>query len=205
MPRRTNTMTARTNRAGNGRYTRSIKTAERDAKAAELRSRGWSLDGIAAELGYASRGHVHDALGRAFAAIPYEGAEQARALDLLRIDRLIEWNWRVMLTPHPAHSNGKVVRQVTGYEREADGTIMRDADGKPAYTFADVADDAPGQASAREIRALVETRGKIIGYVAPVKSRVEVITEDVFDREIADVARQVAENDARTAAGTGTA
>jgi hypothetical protein len=37
------------------------------------------------------------------------------------------------------------------------------------------------------------------------KSRVEVITEDVIDAELADVARQIAANDARAAADTRTA
>ena len=44
-----------------------------------------------------------------------------------------------------------------------------------------------------------ERRAKIIGYEAPARSRVEVITEDIVDAELAQLAKQVAENDAAAA------
>ena len=205
MPRRTNPMTARTGRGGNGRFTRTAESRRRDHRAAELRGQGWSYDRIAAELKMASRGHAHDAVMRAFAEIPTEESAQAKALDLERIDRLIEWNWAVMLRPHLAHSNGKVIRRFAGIERDEDGIERLDMDGKPIPVFEDVLDDGPGQASAREIRGLLERRAKIIGYDAPARSRVEVITEDVVDAELADLAQKVAENDAIASARPGPA
>lgn len=182
-------------RDGNGKYRRTIESARRDHKAAELHGRGWSYDRIAAELGFAHRGKVCEAIQRAFADIPKEGTEEALRLDLERIDRLIEWNWEVMLRPHLAVSNGKVVRRFAGVERDDDGIERLDMDGKPIPVFEDVLDDAPGQAASREIRALIERRAKIFGYDAPAKSRVEVITADMIESQITELETQLARND----------
>ena len=188
-------MTARTGRGGNGRFTRTAESRKRDHRAAELHGQGWSYQRIADELGFASKGHAHDAVMRAFADIPAEGTEEARRLDLERIDRLIEWNWAVMLRPHLAVSNGKVVRRFAGVERHEDGIEKLDPDGKPIPVFEDVLDDGPGQASAREIRALLERRAKILGYEAPAKSRIEVVTPDMIEAQIAELEQQLARND----------
>lgn len=188
-------MTARTPRGGNGRFTRTADTAIRDNRAAELHGQGWSYQRIADELGLASKGHAHDAVTRAFADIPTEGAEEAKRLDLERIDRLIEWHWAVMVKPHLAHSNGKVVRHIAGVEVDSKGKPKYDDEGKPVYIFEDVLDDAPGQVSAREIKALLERRAKIYGYDAPVKSRVEVITSDMIEAQISELESQLALND----------
>lgn len=198
-------MTARTGRGGNGKFTRTAESRKRDHKAAELRGQGWSYDRIAAELKMASRGHAHDAVMRAYADIPSEGSEQAKRLDLERIDRLIEHAWQIMLRDHVTVSQGRVVGKVTGVERDGNGEPLYDGDGKPVLIYEDILDDGPALAAIREIRGLLERRAKIIGYEAPARSRVEVITEDVVDAELADLARQVAENDARAAADTGTA
>ena len=49
-----------------------------------------------------------------------------------------------------------------------------------------------------------DIEAKLRDLYAAAKSRVEVITEDVVDAELAELARRVAENDA-AAADTGTA
>lgn len=185
----------RTPRGGGGRFTRTADSIRRDHRAAELHGQGWSYSRIAAELGFAHRGKAHEAVMRAFADIPSEESVQAKALDLERIDRLIEWNWAVMLAPHLAHSNGRIIRRVVDVERDENGEIERDADGKPLYIYEDVLDDGPGQASAREIRALLERRAKIFGYEAPARSRVEVITEDAVDSAISELEGELAAND----------
>jgi hypothetical protein len=100
-----------------------------------------------------------------------------------------------MLAPHLAHSNGKVIRRFAGVERDEDGIERLDMDGKTIPVFEDVYDDAPGQASAREIRALLERRAKITGYDAPARSRIEVITEDAIDNAISELEGELTAND----------
>lgn len=198
MPRQTNSMTTRT-RGGNGRYTRTAATIKRDHKAAEFRGQGYSFQRIADELGFASKGHAHEAVMRAYADIPSEETEQAKRLDLERIDRLIEHAWAIMLRDHVTVSQGRVVGKVIGVERDEDGAVLTDGDGKPVLIYEDILDDGPALAAIREIRGLLERRAKIVGYEAPARARVEVITEDAVDAEIARLAREIAENDGRAA------
>lgn len=194
-------MTARTNRGGNGKFTRSIKTAQRDFAAADLRAKGRSLQGIADELGFASRGHVHDAIRRAFAALPADGAEDAKRLDLERIDRLIEQAWAVMEREHLTVSQGHVVGKQVGWQRDDDGEILRDGEGAPIALYEDILDDGPALAAIREVRGLLDRRAKIFGYDAPARTRIEVITEDVFDAEMKRLEAEIAEREAAAAPG----
>lgn len=174
-------------RGGNGKFTRTAASIKRDHRAAELRGQGWSYARIAAELGFAHKGKAHEAVTRAFADIPTEESAGAKVLDLERIDRLIEWNWAVMLREHVAHSNGKVVGRLVGVERNPDGTAVLDSGGAAIPVYEDILDDGPGQASAKEIRALIERRAKVFGYDAPTRSRIEVVTEEDLDAELAGV------------------
>jgi hypothetical protein len=171
-------------RGGNGRFSRSVKTAQRDADATDLRAKGWSLQRIADELGFASKGAVHNAIRRTFRDIPSPGTEDEKRLDLDRIDRLIEQAWGVMEREHLAYSNGRVVRRRIGVEADGDGNELHDADGKPIPVYEDVLEDGPILSAIAHIRALLERRAKIFGYDAPARSRIEVITEDAVDAEI---------------------
>ena len=191
-------------RAGNGRYIRTADSRKRDHKAAELRGQGYSFQRIADDLGFASKGKAHEAVMRAYADIPSEETEQARRLDLERIDRLIEHAWAIMLRDHVTVSQGRVVGKLIGVEREPDGSVVLDGDGKAIPVYEDILDDGPALAAIRELRGLLERRAKIIGYEAPARSRVEVITEDVIDAEIAALAAEMEGRDAR-APGTGPA
>jgi hypothetical protein len=189
-------MTAQT-RGGDGAYRRTTQAAARDMEAAELHGQGWSYQRIAGHLGFASKGHAHNAVQRAFADIPTPGAEEAKKADLERLDRLIEQAWAVMLRPHVAISNGHVIRKRTGkYELHPDGTERLDDKGQPIPVWENVLDDGPVLAAVAQIRALVERRAKIFGYEAPSRSRVEVITPDVIEAEIARLEGELSANDA---------
>jgi len=119
-------------RDGKGRYSRTVDTARRDAEAAALRAQGRTFDQIATGLRFSSRAKAYEAVQRAYADIPYEGVEEARRLDLERIDRLIEHCWNVMEREHLTISQGRIVGKRTGWERdEATGEVLRDADGEP--------------------------------------------------------------------------
>jgi hypothetical protein len=183
-------------RAGNGKFIRTAATIKRDHKAAELRGQGFSFDRIAAELRFASRGKAYEAVMRAYAEIPSEESAQAKALDLERIDRLIEQAWAIMLRDHVTVSQGRVVGKVIGVERDEDGIPLTGAEGNPILIYEDIMDDGPALAAIREIRGLLERRAKMTGYDAPVRSRIEVITEETVDSELARLEAQLAEHDA---------
>lgn len=182
-------------RGGNGQFRRTAASVARDMRAAELHGQGWTHERIAAELGFGSRGRVTEAINRAFADIVTPGAEEAKRLDLERIDRLIEQAWQVMLTPHVTVSNGKVVCQFAGFELRADGTEALDADGKRIPVFADVLDDGPRLAAVNTIKGLIERRARTFGYDAPAQSRVEVISEDAVDAELRRLDAELAARD----------
>ncbi|MGH8965824.1 MAG: hypothetical protein ACRDXB_10920, partial [Actinomycetes bacterium] len=101
---------SRTNRGGDGRFTRSPDTAQRDARAAELRGRGNSYRAIASELGYQSPASAHEAVQRALAAIVEEPAQDVRRLELERLDTLYEAALKVLERRHVHVSGGTVVR-----------------------------------------------------------------------------------------------
>ncbi len=192
-------------RGGNGRFTRTAGNVKRDAEAAALRARGYSFQRIADELGFASKGKAHGAVMRAYADIPGEDVKHARQLDLERIDRLIEQAWDIMLRPHVAVSQGRVVGKQVGWQRDPEtDEVLRDGDGAPLPLYEDVMDDGPATAAIREIRALLERRAKMIGYDAPSQSRIEVITDDMVNAEIARLSAELDEADTR-AAGPGVA
>jgi hypothetical protein len=188
-------MTGR-NRGGNGRFVPSIETAARDLEAAGLRVRGRSLQQIADELGYASRGHAHDGIMRAFAALPTDEAADARRLDLERIDRLIAKAWDVMERAHVAYSNGQVVRRRTGeYETDDEGFERLDDKGNRIPLYEEVLDDGPLLAAIDRIGRRIEQRAKIFGYEAPARSRIEVVTPETIEAHIAILEEELARND----------
>jgi hypothetical protein len=190
-------MTTQTPRTRNrkGKFTRTLAERKRDYRAAELHGQGWSYQRIADELGFASRGHVHNAVLRAYDDLPKEGVELARRVDLERIDRLIEKNWEALEREHLAVSQGRVVRRFTGVERDEDGIERLDLDGKAIPVFEDVRDDAPVAVHSVTILRLIAQREKIFGYAAPTQSRVEVITADMVESHIAELEQQLARND----------
>lgn len=182
-------------RNGRGQYRRTRESAARDMRAAELHGQGWTYQRIADELGMAGSGKACEAVQRAFASIPIEGAEEAKRQDLERLDRLIEKNWAAMERPHVAVSNGRVVRRFVDLERDEDGIERLDADGKTIPVFEDVMDDGPVAAHSTVILRLIEKRAKIFGYDAPVQSRVEVITPEAIEANIARLESELAAND----------
>ena len=182
-------------RGGGGKFTRTADSIKRDHRAAELHGQGWSYRRIADELGFASGGKAHEAVLRAFAEIPSEGTEQARLLDLERIDRLIEKAWEIMLKEHLTVSQGRVVGKRVGWEREADGSILRDGDGEPVGLYEDILDDGPALAAVREIRGLLERRAKIFAYDAPTRKLIEVVTPETVEAHIAALEAELARND----------
>lgn len=164
--------------------TRATATRIRDAHAVEFRRRGLSYAQIAEQLELRSASSACDAVKRGMRDLFREEVLDAVQLELERLDDALRTEYRIMLARHRA-VNSK-------------GELVRDEQGHPVY------DDSLNHQAAQGIKSLSESRRKLIGLDAPARSRVEVITEDVVDAELADLARQIAENDA-AAAHTGSA
>jgi hypothetical protein len=183
-------------RGRNGKFTRSMVVAKRDADAAALRVKGWTLQRIANELGYGTPADVHNGIKRAYRDVPTEDIAEAKRLDIERIDRLIAIAWDILEAEHLAISNGRVVARCVGIDRDEFGEPVRDENGKPVKIWQDVMDDGPSLAAIDRIKSLMERRARMVGYDEPVKTRAEVITQDVIDSEIVKLERLLADGHA---------
>lgn len=92
-----------------GKLEQTADSAEIDAQACELRSRGWAYRDIAAELGI-DYAEAHKRVQRAMAAIVQEPAEGARQFELDRLDRMYRKVEEVLASKHVVVQHGKVVR-----------------------------------------------------------------------------------------------
>lgn len=169
-------------RSGRGRYVRSPATAKRDAEAARLRAEGYTYERIAKELRYSHRDLARRAVERALAAAVREPADEARQIELIRLDSLWTHAMQVLANDHLAISNGRVVM------------IERDGEAVP------VPDDAPVLQAIDRLLKIMERRAKLLGLDAPTK--VEAITIDRLDQAIAELERELGGTEAGEAAPT---
>ncbi len=72
-----------------GRHRNKALAAARRNRAVELRTRGWTYEDIAADMGYANRGTVYAIIRQALANQEAEDVEQYRELEMARLDRLL--------------------------------------------------------------------------------------------------------------------
>lgn len=97
-------------RGGNGRYTRSSRTATRDAHACRLRSQGLTYQEIATQLSYASKSSAYEAVQRALKDTVAEPAADLRELMRMQLDELAQKARTVMETTHYLVDKGTVVQ-----------------------------------------------------------------------------------------------
>jgi hypothetical protein len=165
--------------------TRSIETRERDAQAVELRRRGLTYAQIAKQLKLYGPGKAHDAVRRGIRDSFREETDEQTYLELERLDELIRAAYRVLMTKHYATTQA--------------GSLIRNPE-----TDEYLVDNGPVIAAINSMRQLSESRRKLLGLDAPSRSRVEVITEEDLDAELAavlaDNARMEAEQEATDAA-----
>lgn len=164
----TEQQTRRTTQGPDGTFVASLDTAERDAQMARRRAQGASYRTIAAEFGV-SVSTAHEAVQRALNAARAEAGEQARQMELARLDSYIERMEQVLAKEHIVISHGHVVMRQTGWERNPDGTLAMDADGNPVPTREPVPDDAPVMAAVDRLLRLSESRRKLLGLDAAQK------------------------------------
>ena len=82
-----------------GRYARTSQTAERDAFAVRLKSKGQTYQQISESLGYANRSAAYKAVDRALHAIVESDVHKLRELELARLDTIHTRLWATMLQP----------------------------------------------------------------------------------------------------------
>lgn len=158
-------------RDGNGRYTRTENDVHHDAEAARLRGEGLSYRAIAQHMG-CSVSVAHARVQRAWQATLQEPADQARAVELARLEDAHDHALAVLLREHLTVSHGKVI-------------TTKDDQGNDVPLI----DDAPVLQAIDRIRALSESRRKLLGLDAP--ARVSVDAEHL-GQEIADIINTLA-------------
>lgn len=155
-------------RGGNGRYSKSLSSAERDAEACRLRVRAMSYAQIAKQLGYADEGHAYQGVSRALRATVEEPAAEVRKTELERLNNLYEAALAILERMHVTVSQGRVV-------------YLGDLP---------LADDAPALAAIDRLLKIQERRARLLGLDAPVKH--EVRNVDALDAEIEQLVARLA-------------
>lgn len=142
----------------NGRYERSITTAERDAQAAKLRAEGWTFQQIADEIGFPDKSQAHKAVRRALNDVIKGPAEQLLAQEAARLDTLYEEALAVLERDHLTVSHGR---------------IIKGDDGQP------ILDDGPKLAAIDRLVKIRESYRRLFGLDQPVKvdARVTEVTQ----------------------------
>jgi hypothetical protein len=131
-----------------GQYVRTPETAARDARAAELRAEGWTLQQIADELGYSDKTNAQRGIRRALREIVQGPAEKLLAVHMERLETLYEASIEVLEADHVVVSHGQVVRG---------------DDGEP------LRDNGPKLAAIREARATLNSFWELTGMKKPAK------------------------------------
>ena len=168
---------------------RTAAQMERDHRAYDLFRRGLSYRQIAAEMNWASPSRAFDAVRRAAkenAADPLEQAEARQAF----LDRMQDYRRAAQAELNAKHF------VVTAQS----GKLVTGPDGKPLI------DREPNMRALDRLK-VDDMELRLRDLYPAAKSRVEVITEDALDAEMAEIARKIALNDAReaSAADTGAA
>jgi hypothetical protein len=136
-------------RDGDGKFIRTVETAERDAKAARMRSRGMSYRDIARALEIDVK-TAHTAVKHAMQDVVREAAEDAVQFELDRLDEMHRAALKVLERHHIVVSNGQVVR--------LDGEALQD--------------DGPVLSAIDRIVRISESRRKLLGLDQPAKTQV---------------------------------
>lgn len=157
----------------------SVDVLERDAQAADYYRRGLTYRQIAAQMGYRSPQSVGEAIRRHARYSVTDAMSGPEALQMM-LDRLQDYRrlaWRVATTRHYA---------VT----QSGNVVLHPETGAPLQ------DDSPVLAALDRLLRFDDHEAKLTGSYAPVRSRVEVVTADMIDAQIADLEAELAANDA---------
>lgn len=185
----------------NGRFVGSEENLARDAEALRLRSRGWTYQQIADELGYYDRRTAYRAVEQALKDTLQEPAENLRKLEVDRLDEMYRHALAVVERQHVAISQGRVVRRKIPILDSAGEQVMDPHTDEPMFRYEEVLDDAPLLAALDRLLKIQERRARLLGLDAPARSRVEVVTQDQIEVAIENLERQIAERERELANG----
>lgn len=167
------------NRGRNGKFAPKTETPERDARAAEMRTRGEGYAAIAKALGFADESGAHRAVQRALKAKPAEVADDLRAVELERLDDLYRRALQVAEREHLAHGNGRIVYQACdqAHLQSHSGIAVHECAGRP------VLDDGPLLSAIDRLLKIQERRAKLMGLDAPTRHSVdaEQLSRDILN------------------------
>lgn len=171
-----------------GRLVRTPEQIEHDLRAADLRSKSLSYAQIAAELGV-SRQAAQQAVMRGIAELPKDGVEEARRIELAKLDTLEQAAWKVLETHH------LVVIQ--------SGPKAGDVVYHPITPDEPLEDDAPVLAAIDRIVKCSERRARLMGLDAPKEAIQYIVTEDMIRQEIRrlEVELDIPDSDVQSIAG----
>lgn len=171
-------------RSSQGRYVRTVETAERDAEAARLFAHGYTDGMIAQMLGYPSSRAVGEGRRKILAEIQTDAAKelvQAEIhkldLELIRLEGLERSARRVLEARHITVSNGRVIIHPDTQEpMEDDGPVLQAVDRLIRI------EDAR--------RRNAERRAKLLGLDAAVKVDATVHEVTQQDLELQEMLRE---------------
>lgn len=183
-------------RDGDGQFRQVLDNAIRDAKACRMKERGLTYQEIADEMGYADRSGAFRAVKRALRSVQVEAATDLRKIMLAQMDDQFKVAFDIANRKHPlvAGKDAKIVfRSVVTPVLGPDGLPSIDDRGNAVTTTERVMvdDPRPVLAALAEMRQIMVRKSKLLGLDAPSKSRVEVITIDQLDAEMARLAAEV--------------
>lgn len=154
---------------------RTLAQIDKDAQTLAYHLQAKTHREIMVLQGYKSPGTVTHAIRRAVADRQKDAFDQVDqfAIAIARYMRLI--------------AEHEAAAAKTYYVVSNTGKLVLGPDGEP------LTDEAPRRQARVEIRHLQEEINKLQGNYAPAKARLEIVPEDVVDREIAQLAQEIAE------------
>ena len=155
-------------RNGQGRFERTLVEVERDHRAAELRSAGFTPKQIAAELGVCLA-TAYRAIEAGLVMVPTESVVALTRLEILKLDRRERRLVAILGAEYVKTDNGRVMVY----------------DGKP------LVDPMPNIAASNALDRVAVRRARLCGLDEPAKIRVSHVTESELDVQIAELLAQL--------------
>jgi len=167
---------------------RGLEQREKDLRALEARRRNLTYHQIAANLGYSSVSGAYAAVQRALEDSVREASDAVRQLELDRLDELARHMYRMLAARH-------VVVIQSG--KDAGKLVTDDDTGLPLQDW------APVERAVARLQSISESRRRLLGLDAPVRTKVEVITRDQVEDAIMQLEAQIAQRERAAAEAAG--